>query len=419
MVRACLALLALALSGCAAMPPPATPTAAREAARAPVTLLVSIDGFRPDYLDRGVTPRLGALARAGVFAPMHPSFPSKTFPNHWTLVTGLRPDRTGIVGNTMHDIGRATETFTMETDDPFWWNAAEPIWVTAEKAGVRTAPEFWPGPNVAWGGPRPKRHGEPAGGTRPEDWEQFNQAITGRQRVDQVIDWLRRPAATRPKFLTLYFDTVDSAGHDGGPDAPGTTAAVADVDATIGYLLDQLGELGQPANIVIVSDHGMAATSSERAIAIDQLVPAASYTNEESGPYIGIRPVAGHEAEVAAALLRPIPHLQCWRREAIPERFHYGRNPRIAPILCLADIGWQVNRTLPARAQTGGNHGYDNMAPEMLATFIASGPAFVPGRRLPAFDNVDVAPLLRDLLRLPPGTDLDGSDAPFRGVLRR
>ena len=120
--------------------------------REPVTILVSIDGFRPDYLKRGVTPHLSALAAAGVSAAMRPSFPTKTFPNHWAIVTGDRPDRSGIVANKMEDASRPGETFTMATDDPFWWNEAEPIWVTAEKAGDRTGTLFWPGYNVAWGG---------------------------------------------------------------------------------------------------------------------------------------------------------------------------------------------------------------------------------------------------------------------------
>ena len=153
---------AAALSACAATPPPALTTNpladATSEARAPVTILVSIDGFRPDYLDRGITPTLNALAAAGISASMRPSYPSKTFPNHWTLVTGLRPDRTGIVANKMLDASRPGETFTMASDDPFWWNAAEPIWVTAERAGIRTATGFWPGSNVAWAA-RARRNG--------------------------------------------------------------------------------------------------------------------------------------------------------------------------------------------------------------------------------------------------------------------
>lgn len=428
----------LALGGCAypytprALPPvtaavPATAAPARLAAsevRAPVTILVSIDGFRPDYLERGVTPRLSALAAGGVSAAMRPSFPSKTFPNHWTLVTGLVPDHHGITANSLEDPARPGETFTMASDDPFWWKAAEPLWVTAERAGIPTATMFWPGSNVAWGGTRdPARPRDTSGGTRPRDWQQFNQAVSDRQRVDAVIDWMRRPAATRPRFVTLYFDEVDTAGHEYGPADQRTLAAVAAADASIGRLVDDLAALGQPANLVIVADHGMAPIAPERRIAIDSIVPATDARVIESGPYATFAPLPGRDAAVARALLRPHPHMTCWRKEALPPRFRYGHNSRVPAFLCLAEDGaaggWILAKSATDEATDRGAHGYDNDSPDMRALFIANGPAFAAGKRLPTFDNTDVAPLLRDLLALPGGVALDGDDAPFRGVLRR
>jgi predicted AlkP superfamily pyrophosphatase or phosphodiesterase len=419
LVKTMLIAVALALVGCATTPPPPSLAATAAETRAPVTILVSIDGFRPDYLDRGMTPNLSALAAGGVSAAMRPSFPSKTFPNHWAIVTGLRPDRNGIVGNTMEDARRPGETFTMATDDPFWWSEAEPIWVAAEKAGIRTATMFWPGANVAWGGTlKPHSYGAVDGGTRPEDWQQFNQAVSGEQRVNAVLDWLRRPAAIRPKFLTLYFDTVDSAGHAFGPAAPETTKAVGEVDALIGTLRQGLADLGQPANLVIVADHGMAPTSSERTIALDRIVKATDARVIESGPYASFVPLPGREAALDKALLKSWPHMQCWRKSAIPARFHYGRNDRVPPILCLAADGWSIVKTAPDKASTGGNHGYDNDQPDMRALFVANGPAFAHDRKLATFDNVDVAPLLRDLLGLSPAKGIDGTDAPFQEVVK-
>ncbi|TPE63952.1 alkaline phosphatase family protein [Sandaracinobacter neustonicus] len=414
-------LAALLLAGCnasnPALPPAAISAQAAEQ-RLPVTILISIDGFKPDYVNSRDTPTLARLSAQGVSARMRPSFPSKTFPNHWTLVTGLRPDRHGIVANVMEDAARPGERFTMASDDPFWWNAAEPIWVTADKAGVRTGVMFWPGNNVGWGGTRTGAAHNIAGGRRPDDWHQFNQAITNKQRVNSVIDWLRRPAATRPQLLTLYFDTVDTAGHDYGPGDPRTTAAVREADARIGELVQQLQELGQPANLLIVADHGMAATSSERVIALDAILPPADARIIEYGTYASFQPEPGREQAVADALLKPRPHMQCWRRENIPARFAYGHNPRVPPFLCLAEVGWLIYPHAPASTFAGGNHGYDNAAPEMAALFIASGPAFRPGVKLPPFDNVDVAPLLRDLLKLPKGEGLDGDTEPFRAAMR-
>ncbi|MFK4872041.1 ectonucleotide pyrophosphatase/phosphodiesterase [Novosphingobium sp. ZW T3_23] len=387
--------------------------------REPVVILVSIDGFRADYLDRGITPNLSTLAASGISAAMRPSFPSKTFPNHWALVTGKVPDRNGIVANGFEDPAHPGEKFTMASDEPYWWDEAEPIWVTAEKAGIHTATMFWPGSNVAWGGTLVKQPWKTvSGGIRPRDWQQFNGAVSPMQRVDAVLDWLRRPASNRPKFVTLYFDQVDTAGHRHGPDDAQTNAAITDVDGDIGKLVAGLRELGQPANLIVVADHGMAAVSSDRVIALDTVADPSLYKLGEAGPFAALTPTEGDDEKLAVALVRPHEHMQCWRKQDIPARLHYGRNPRIAPFFCLAEPGWQIAATSPDKASNGGSHGYDNAAPEMAALFVANGPAFAPRGKLGSFDNVDVAPLLRDLLHLPPATDGDGSDAPFRGALR-
>ncbi len=408
----------LCLGACATLPtqPASTSTAAEQ--RAPVTILVSIDGFRADYLARGVTPHLAALAADGVQAPMRPSFPTKTFPNHWAIVTGDRPDRNGIVANSMEDASRPDEKFTMASDDPYWWNEAEPIWVTAEKAGARTATMFWPGSNVPWGGT--KEQGWPytiTGGTRPSDWAQFNQAINGGQRVNMVLDVLRRPVAIRPKFVTLYFDTVDTAGHIYGPDAPETTSALTEVDARVGDLIEGLKAMGQPANLVIVADHGMAANSSDRVVALDRVANPADYRVVESGPYATLAALPGHEKALEAALLKPHPHMQCWRKSEIPARFHYGTHRRIPPYFCLGQTGWEVQATAPKKAVTGGNHGWDDQAPDMQALFIANGPAFVKSAKpAPGFTNVDVYPMLARLIGVTPRPS-DGNPAALSGII--
>jgi len=193
---------------------------------------------------------------------MRPSFPSKTFPNHWTLVTGKTPDHHGIVGNVMEDAARPGEIFKMATQDPFWWNQAEPIWISAEKQGIRTATMFWPGSEVEFDG------------VRPADWWPFNQKLSNDRRINAVVDWMRRPADIRPRLVTLYFDTVDTAGHYFGP-APGEKlhAAISEVDGEIGRLKQQLDSLGQPVNFVIASDHGMTETSPQRIIPLDKILP--------------------------------------------------------------------------------------------------------------------------------------------------
>ena len=418
-----IALLACAvLAACAPQVVGAPPQTAAQADRTPVTILVSIDGFHPDYLLRGQTPVLARLAADGVSAAMLPSFPTKTFPNHWAQVTGYYPDNNGIIANAFTDPARPEprDRFTMATTDPFYWSAKEPIWVTAEKAGIRTGAMFWPGSAVAWGGTlTPRGYGRVEGGTRPSDWQPFDQNVSPEQRVNTVIDWLRRPAAIRPRLVLLYFDAVDTAGHASGPDGPDIGPALAGVDADIRKLLAGLAELGQPANVVITADHGMAETRGARTIALDQILAAGDYLIDESGPYATLRAVPGRESGLEAQLLKPHPHMQCWRKAEIPARMHYGANPRIPPYLCLAEPGWQILPTAASDDRVGGSHGYDNRAPEMRALFIAHGPAFHPGATLPSFENVAVNPLLRRLLGLPPDPAMDGKAAPVAPAFTR
>lgn len=408
-LRFAAAALAALLPLSVAAPATAQQTAAPAEQRTPVTILISIDGFRADYLDRGITPMLSALAKQGVHAPMRPSFPSKTFPNHYTLVTGLRPDRNGITANRMEDARKPGKVFTMGTFDPFWWDEAEPIWVTAEKAGIRTGVLYWPGAQAK------------IRGVRPSDWQGFFHDMPDENRINSILDWLRRPAEIRPRFLTLYINTIDDVGHDNGPDSPEIDAALTAVDAQIGRLTAGLAELGQPANLVIVSDHGMAAISEARSIDLAAIADPADFRAIEDGPFASLEPVEGHEAALAKALTAPHDHMQCWPRAEIPARFHYGHNPRVPAWFCLADTGWEIRAKAPEAdwKVKYGNHGWDNDAPEMRALFIAEGPAFRSGVTLPVFDNVDVYPLLCDLIGIAPVADVDGTDAVFRRAMAR
>lgn len=399
--------LATICGGCATIPAPAAEMALAEQ-REPVTILVSIDGFRSDYLEKSLTPTLSALAAGGVRAEMAPSFPSKTFPNHWTLVTGLVPDHSGITANKMEDPRRPDETFTMANVDPFWWSDAKPIWVEAEEAGVRSAAMFWPGSAVPWGG-TVEGWGPVKDGKLPQDWQQFSMQISNTQRVNSVLDWLRRPRDIRPEFVTLYFDTVDTAGHDGGPESDELHAALRDIDGHVKMLVDGLEQLGQPANLVIVADHGMAATSSERVIALDTFAEPSLYRIVESGPYATFEATEGNAAAFEKAFLAEHEHMDCWRKQDIPAKFQYGTHLRVPSYLCLADIGWTILPKAPTSAWTGGTHGYDPFAKEMAALFIANGPAFRAGGRLPKFQNTSVAPLLRKLMGLPEAERSDGS----------
>ena len=385
MSRLLLALFALTLSACATAAPERAATDAR-----PLVILVGIDGFRPDYLDRGVTPTLSGLRADGAFAAMRPSFPSVTFPNHYTLVTGLHPDRHGIVNNTMVDaeLGRFSLGNAAAVTNGEWWDEGEPIWVTAERAGLTTGTMFWPGSEAE------------IDGVRPTHWTVFDQSMSGDARVDRVLQWLDLPGDQRPDFATLYFDIVDTAGHHHGPAAAETTEAVASVDASMARLIEGLEARGlsDRTTLVVVSDHGMAATSPDRAIYLDDMIDLEAVEIVHAGAFAGLNPAPGREAEVQAALVRRHPHMECYNKADLPGRLAYGRHPRVPAILCLPDTGWlAATRDWPVRSP-GGAHGYDNAAPDMAALFIAHGSRIRRSVTLTEVDSVDVQPLLAFLL---------------------
>ncbi|MBB5687050.1 alkaline phosphatase family protein [Sphingobium boeckii] len=408
MLRLIIAALAAALlGGCATLPRAAPPALALQESRPPVTILISIDGLGANRLGQGVTPRLDALAAAGVSGSMRPSFPSNTFPNHITLVTGLRPDKHGIVDQKMRDPARPGVTFRnsdpLTNRDPFWWDAVDPIWLQAERAGIRTGMMHWVGSDVA------------IRGQRPSWWWPFDSAITSLQRVETVLDWVRRPIASRPAFMTLYFDVVDQRSHNQGYGSPQEQDAIREVDGQIGRLVDTLAALHQPANLVIVSDHGMAPVPPEHIRPRSLVVDPAIMESITEGPLLDIYPLPGKEAEVAARLADPPPHLSCWARKDIPARFKFGTHPRSPPFLCLADTGW----SFPENPKTyiKGEHGYDPDDARIAALFIAAGPAFHTGLRLDRFDNVHVYPMLARLIGVTPHSN-DGDMRTLGAILR-
>ncbi len=391
---------------------PASRTASTDA-----LILISIDGFRWDYLDKYAAPVLKQLAADGVRARrMNPSFPSKTFPNHYTLVTGLRPEHHGIVSNNFFDPA-FRESFALNkkesNTEARWWTGGEPVWITAEKQGVRSACFFWPGSEV-------ENHG-----LRPSCYKPFNGKLPSPDRVDGLLAWLDLPMAERPRLFTLYFDIVDHAGHTFGPDAPETARAVKQVDEAIGHLLAGLAArgLGGKTNLVIVADHGMSACGPDKVVFLEDLMDVNSVQVESTGPNGGVRPKTGSAADLVAAIRAKKPaHVQVYLREEVPARLHYRDNPRIPPVVLIADEHWNIESKAgwPKRAPTYllGSHGWDPATPDMGALFLASGPAFRHGVVLDAFDNTEVYNLLCATLGLTPAPN-DGDESLAHAVLRR
>lgn len=408
--RSFVALILLALVAC-------TPQAIKHTPAQPgysPLILISIDGYRADYIKRGLSPNLSMLAASGVRAQaMRSAFPTLTFPNHYTLVTGLYPDHHGIVNNRFTDPVSGKRFVYKQYDtivDSFWWGG-EPLWVGVERQGKHAATMFWPGSDVA------------IDDVRPEQWRRFDGKVTPDARVDQVLAWLDLPAGQRPDFVTLYFDQVDHAGHGHGPDSDEVNKALGEVDAALGRLVAGLKQRGifQSANIVVVSDHGMTATSNKRVVVVDKVVDIHDVNVLNSGVVAGFAAKPGHEAEVDKALLAEHPHMRCWEKAHIPPRLHYGTNPRIPPIVCVANDGWviftQAFMDRPNVHISQGEHGYDNADPNMAALFVAHGSAFRTGIVVPEFDNVDVYSLLTHILGIKPAPN-DGDYAAVEDMLK-
>jgi predicted AlkP superfamily pyrophosphatase or phosphodiesterase len=373
-------------------------------------ILVSLDGFHPDYLRRGRTPTLDSLARAGVRAEwMTPSFPSKTFPNHYTLVTGLLPDHHGIVANSMWDdaLGRFTMSTRDAVRDARWWGG-EPIWVTAEKQGRVAAPFFWPGSEAE------------IGGIRPTHWVPFVDSFPRAARVDSVLRWLDVPSARRPAFVTLYYSDVDHAGHNNHPDSPQVDSALAVVDQMLARLTTGLRARGlaDAVNIIVVSDHGMSATSPDRLIVLNDYIALEDVTVVDWSPVGAITPKPGKSDAVYRALHGAHPHLHVYRKGEVPARYRFGTHPRVTELVLIADDGWVItSRDRVATFRPGGTHGYDQTLPSMRALFIASGPSIRRGVVVPGFSNIHVYELMTHILRLRPAPN-DGDLDSVRAVLR-
>ena len=399
---------ALLLSaGCASVhPQTAAPV---DASR--TVVMVSIDGFPAQLLGTGALPTLDALARAGTRAAwMNPSYPTHTFPNHYTLATGLRPDHHGIVHSAMNDpaIGR----FVSKEDsalDPRWWGG-EPIWATYQRQGGIAATMFWPGSEAR----DPER--------APRYVRHFDNSISADARVDQVLAWLDLSTTERPHLLMTYLNDYDVAAHAAGMQSPDTRAALQRIDAALTRLRAGLRARGLDlyVDLIVVSDHGMIDVPREHAIWLDDTLDTRHYRHLWWGPQADIVANPGESGRVEAAFVGPHPHFACWKKQDLPAAWHYGTHPRIPPIVCQADAGWRLKaRSDPANEPPiKGEHGYPPEAPSMRAIFVADGPSFRPHATLPAFDNIHVYPLLAHLLRIEPAAN-DGSLDAIRPALKR
>jgi predicted AlkP superfamily pyrophosphatase or phosphodiesterase len=371
-------------------------------------IVVSVDGVRHDYLELHHAPTLSALAQTGLKIDfLQPVFPSKTFASHYSLVTGLHPDRHGIVNNTMYDPG-FDATFSpgnvAEVQNGRWWGG-EPIWVTAQQQGLIAGTFFFPGSEA------------PVQGVRPQYWFTYDESLTNDFRVETVLMWLDKPAAERPRMITLYFSDVDLAGHGYGPESAEVAAALLEVDNKIADLLDglQSRNMLDKVNLLIVSDHGMTTVDLNRHAVIDEafdteLASRIIITTELASIY----PHQHQTDTIVRQLQHNLPAgATAYTKATMPERFRYTDNARIAPITVVADNGWRLlNRATLDRMQAGddfnrlrGGHGYDNLEPDMQGLAIAVGPAFRKASRIHTVNMVDLYNVMAAVLHLRPAAN--------------
>jgi predicted AlkP superfamily pyrophosphatase or phosphodiesterase len=368
-------------------------------------VLVSIDGFRYDYAKLYGAPHLDAIAKDGAAAPdgMLPSYPSTTFPNHYTIVTGLYPEHHGIVAMSFYDPARKERYSYNDLNaatDASWYRGV-PLWSLAEKQGLRAACFFWPGSEAE------------IAGERPSYYLKYDDKLPDEERIDQVVDWLTLPPEKRPHFITLYFGEVDHAGHEYGPNAPQTRAAVRHVDGEIGVLRAKLEKLHLPIDLVVVSDHGMAKEEGGAWIDLDQY---ADFSGVET---VGTLMYPDSDAEAAKlyAKLRIVSDkFKVYRRSRMPAELNYTADPRIGDPVIVPTGPYAIRIHTPAdaaqnRPPNKGMHGLDpRTVPEMRAIFYAEGPDIRKGVRLKPFENVNVFPFLAEILGLDaPATDGNAS----------
>ena len=377
----------------------------------PHFVLVSFDGFRPDYLDRFDTPAFDRLAARGVRAAGLVSvFPSLTFPAHYSIATGLHPEAHGVVGNRFYDPVRGAEFDYRKREDAqdgSWWGG-EPIWVTAETQGMVAAAFFFPGTEAD------------IGGLHPSHWRPYDGSVPNADRIEQVLAWLALPAAERPHLVTLYFSLVDSAGHRLGPEHADMRESVEAADRLLGRLMDGLDALphAQRIGLVVVSDHGMATVDPERLSVLPQVAGLGNARLVAAGPSISVH-VGDADRGIALRddLNARLAHARAYRREELPPHLHARGNARIGDIVVMPE-GTGMVRLSGIYAPPAGMHGWDPTLPAMHGIFLAAGPGIEEGVTLPPVEAVGVYPLVAHLLGLTPSPGIAGDLAPFAPALR-
>jgi alkaline phosphatase D len=381
---------------------------AQPAPTRPYVVLVSLDGFRYDYAEKYRATHLLALGKAGAAAQaMIPSFPTITFPNHISIVTGQYPGHHGLVANSFWDPLRKQLYDMHHSAEDGTWYRYKPLWVVAEQQKVKAGAMFWPTSDAE------------IDGVRPSYWQKYDGSVPNEKRVAQVLDWLKLPEAERPHFITLYFSDVDTAGHNNGPETHEVEVAVGRLDKMVGDLWAGIQETHLPVDLIVVSDHGM--QTVQGTVNLSEFADLSPVRVVNEGPVVLLySPNPETTDKMYAALKGKSPKFDVYRRQETPARWHYRDNERIGDLVVIAHGGSVLlTPENEKRRVSPGNHGFDVQEfKTMQAIFYAAGPNVKVGVEVKPFENVNVFPFLTKILGLqnPPG--LDGSESVLDGIYR-
>ncbi|HEY9117374.1 MAG TPA: ectonucleotide pyrophosphatase/phosphodiesterase [Roseivirga sp.] len=392
----------------------------RQESPKPYVIMVSFDGFRHDYVEKYNAPNFKEFIKNGVAAEaMTPSFPSKTFPNHYSLVTGLYPDHHGLVDNTFYDkeldlqysIGNRERV-----ENPAFYGGL-PLWQLVQQNGMKSASYFWVGSEA------------PVAGSFPSYYHKYSDDVDNETRVNATIDWLKLPIEDRPHFITLYFSLVDSKGHSYGPEHEETKAAVLEADRLLGLLKTGVEALNLPVDIIVVSDHGMEPIYPKRENYIDfaeltkDLNTQVKSVNNGPHAHFYIDDVDIKE-KTFQTLKSKENNFKVYRKEKLPKHLHYGTHERVGDIMIIVEPGHYLSSTGRIKNNidnqiTRGEHGFDPYhTPNMGAIFYANGPSFKSGLKIGEFENVNVYPLVTKILGIDHLPNLDGRLEVLKKILK-
>ncbi len=381
----------------------------------PIVLMISIDGFRYDYLEKFKPPNLNRIAQEGLRTEsMRPSFPTLTSPNQFTLVSGLRPSHHGIVGNTFFDRKR-NATFSIKdkrTVDDGSWYLGEPIWTIAERNGIGSAVFNWLGSEAK------------IYGITPRYFVSYNSKTVDRERVKQVLEWLKLGEPNRPRFLALYFSSIDSVSHAFGTESRQLRDAIQEVDLAIGELDREISARQLPVNILLMSDHGMRNIERDKIIDVESILELNEFQVGDQGAVMTLYSDDQRKIDKAyRSLKKSQKNFKTYLRSEMPEEFHYSNRDRIGDIVIVADLPYlllprKIAKALRSEGLDVGAHGWSPSNKDMHAFFIAKGPQIQPGSVAPTFDNVDVFPVVLKLLGLKSPHPIDGKESSLAPYLR-